>query len=247
MTMIVVVQTSDSVWIGADSLRRNGILADESVCKIHETRFGLVTKDGNTEGFNRTGQHYSLDKELSELIETASSSAEFRQIVRDRYIADIYAPMAFLVRDWPLETDPALISSERWDTPIPPITKEMQQRSLLLITNDKGSVKVEHLVLYPDSQPNPSGGFKYFINSPNGKGFPDWRTINSKVLRDESDKKHPCLHQFGLWVNYDRSDAWIQENPEQAIREVLKMAADKFKVEVGPPFVILRVNAPSPT
>jgi len=232
--MIVVVQTKNGLWIGADSVR-----GSDRVCKVHETSFGIVAKDGKVEGFDQSGTHYSIDREIHELVSSAHSAQEFRVAIRDRYVADIFAQMAWLLND--PQADAKTIMSETFGMAMPEITTHLQERSLLLVTNERGVLKLQHLVLGPASDPLPGGKFRYFVLSPLYPAPPDWLTISADIFPRDQDRKHPSLKQFGLVVNYTRDDSWIRSHPEKAIREVLQLATVQFAGEVGPPYSLVRV------
>jgi hypothetical protein len=238
-TMIVVVQDKDGFWIGADSVRGLGKDRSALVCKLHETPFGLVAKDGNIEGFDRTGEKYSIDKELSGLVSSSHSAGEFRDSVRVRYVDDLWGQLAYLLSE--PDADTASLMSETFSDPMPELTKKMEQRSLILLSNDDGTPKLEQFLIFPDSKWLLGGRFRYFLYSPGTSFSPEWFPITSDLVRDERDTKHRSLHQFGLWIDYNRGDSWIQTHQKQAIREVLDQATKKFEGEVGPPFSIVHV------
>jgi hypothetical protein len=241
-TMIVVIQAKDGVWIGADSVRSSG----ELVCKVHQSSFGIVAKDGLIEGFDKNGQHYSIDKEIHDFVNSTYSAEEFRSSIRDRYIADIWAQVAYLVSQ--PEAAPESLESETWGTAVPKITKEMEQRSLILVSSEGGNIKVQQLLVNPNSRPGPFGGFRYFVSAGSGQHAsspPDWETIKSEKQLRPQDMTHSSLLQFGVWIDYPRDDSWIQSNPKEAVLEVLQQAATQFKGDVGPPYAVLHVRPTS--
>ncbi len=232
-TAIVVIKTPDGYWVGADSIRGLGDRS-ELVCKIHQTKLGLIGKTSVLEGFTASGEDYSLEEEIVNAIKIAPSAEQFRLAIRNEYVDDIWEQMAFLLHDPSLRTKQQ-ISNVRNFGPMPEATKEFEFRNLFLIAIEHNDLKFRQLMVEPASRPTLTGN-QYFVD------VLDWVEISNTLLRDKYDRLHPSLHQLGVWVKYDKDDAWIVQHPESAIREVLALSHEAYPTTVGPPYAIVHVH-----
>jgi hypothetical protein len=94
-TMLIIIYTPDGYWIGADSARSKDSIRLGTVCKVHQTKWGLLVKMGTEIAAGFDGHEYSTDEEIQALLKTSNNVEEFKTQVEAKYHADIDAELAY--------------------------------------------------------------------------------------------------------------------------------------------------------
>ena len=134
-TILIIVYTPDGFWLGADSARHKGESRSATVCKIHETKWGILLKGGNSQGTTYKGAHYSTDKEVEDSLENSMSADDFENNLRLQFKRDIDAELAFLVQD--PRTTPENLEVLSFDSPVPATVINELIRTVLLVNPEE--------------------------------------------------------------------------------------------------------------
>ena len=238
-TMLIIVYTPDGFWLAADSARETGGLRTATVCKVHETKWGLLLKGGNAQGTTYQGDHYSIDKEVEAALEKSTSVADFENNLRLQYKKDIDAELAFLVQD-PAVT-PDNLESIGFDTPIPADTVSTLIRTVLMVR--PADVSPGEVLLVAPESPAISTDLmhrsKYRYWAPSIWGWHP--TIDIRPEPGGLITFPGPARMFGELVTYSKPDTWVQAHPKEAIMEMLGLGHQQFPGTIGPPYVILHV------
>jgi hypothetical protein len=244
--MLVIIYMPDGYWVGADSARNINGKRTETVCKVHETKFGLLLKDGRSQGRDFEGNVYSTDKVVEDLVATSTNAGEFKANLRRTFELEEEAELLYLSK-WPNPT-PKTVDYAIFDNPVPGSLIPRLGRGVLLIESDAGTRPGEVLMVWPKSSPvfNPwTGRHGYHYSA---TPYLDWNPIGrfaSQVFDPETNTwlSFPAsVQMFGRVVQYDRPDQWVQTHPSEALAEMLKLGHASFPEEVGPPYVIVHVT-----
>jgi hypothetical protein len=241
-TMLIVVYTKDGFWLASDSYRSGGGKHSEDVCKIHETRFGLLAKSGDSQGSTETGEIYSTDKEIEDLLAANEDFDTFQSKLRMQFKHDIDQELALLVDD-PTITSQNLEQSEM-TVPIPEALIPVLTRSVIVFNTKKPEAPGTILKVEPQSEPVNSfihrNAYKYWAPSTYG-----WHPVEyageSAAPPKPATVLPPSIHEFAYVVSYSRTDEWVRKNPKSAITEILKQAHSEEPEMIGPPYVIVHV------
>lgn len=234
-TAIEVIRTPDGFWVGSDGRRGRGQReSSQVVCKIHETKLGLVGKGGALVGFTDTDQEYSLDKELRERIRVAESANSFRDQLDALYTKQIVSEIDFLLRA-PGQTAEEL-EAHTFTSEMPDKLSMLETRNVFLIDSDGTQLALRQLMVFPASARRPFGGFRYYIQSTH------WLKLDGTQFREPEDQIHPSLNQLALYVHFPKEDTWIQAHPREALVELLQQATKQYPDDVGPPFSIVHIS-----
>jgi hypothetical protein len=242
-TMLVIVYTPDGFWLGADSARETGGFRTSTVCKIHETKWGILLKAGNSQGTNYEGNHYSTDKEIEDLLATSHSSTDFKTSLRSLFKSDIDAELAFLVQD-PSVT-PANLETASFDIPIPENLVPTLIRSVVLVNPEEVSPG-EVLLVVPKSDLISVGWMnrpKYKYWAPSIFEWHPLADIKPEAMGPHGNITFPGpVRMFGELVTYTKPDAWVQAHPKEAILEMLGLGHTEFPNTIGPPYVLVHIT-----
>jgi hypothetical protein len=239
-TMIVVIYTKDGYWLASDSYRSSHGKHVANVCKIHETRFGLVAKSGESEGVTESGEIYSTDKEVRDLLNAAQDAKTFKSDLRRLFQQEMDQELAFLVDD-PNVTGQN-VELTQMATPIPHGLKAGFSRTVTLfdttVPGDGGNIL--YVQAQSDQKIDPLST-PYFNYRASLLAWPDVETL---VLEFDSPNQISfprSVHELAYPVSYSRTDAWIQENPKQALEELLQKGHSEKPEDIGPPYTIIHV------
>jgi hypothetical protein len=245
-TMLVVVYTPDGYWIGADSARSAGETRQETVCKVHETKFGLLLKSGSSQGTTANGQLYSTDKEVEDLLTESQSAEEFKTNLRSKFKLDVESELVYLVNGQ--SVTPQTLTSDLFDSPIPePIIPELTRGVFLFQFSGEHKLG-EALLVRPQSVPLSSSMGTKVTYRYSALSIFGWHPIDDfepKVYEVETHrtKSYPqSIRMLSYAVAYGKSDTWVRTHPKQALLEVLSMGHDDKRDEVAPPYVIVHVT-----
>jgi hypothetical protein len=237
--MIVVIYTEDGFWLASDSYRSGGGKHISDVCKIHETRFGLLAKSGESQGVTESGEIYSTDKEVEELLVASENIESFQSKLRILFKQEIEQELAFLVDD-PTVTSKNL---ERFNMyqPIPEPLVSMLTRTAIMFDTSTSDDVGKVLLVAPQSVPmtDPRIGTYYKYWAPSLFG---WHPANDATEQtDPPIRFPPSVHEFTYLVSYAKTDAWVQKHPKQALTEILQQAHREKPESIGPPYAIVHV------
>jgi hypothetical protein len=245
--MVIVIYTPDGYWIGADSARAGEGKRVETVCKVHETKFGLLLKSGRSQGTTAQGDGYSTDKEVEDLLAASASAEEFKESLRLRFKQDVEAELIHAI-DNPKVT-PQTFSTTRMSSPIPAPWIPVLTRSALLFESDGQHRLGEALVVMPQSDPLPAGlpgrtAYRYWAPSTLG-----WHPIDDPHLHlsqvnpeNGTPISYPAsVRMFSYAVSYPKPDTWVRTHPKQALLEMLGLGHAEQPQEIGPPYVLVHV------
>lgn len=241
-TMIVVIYTPGGFWIGADSNRSDSKHVSAKVCKIHETKFGLLAKSGTSQGTFKSGLQYSTDKETKEILGVSEDVERLKVALRTKYKLDVDTELAFLVDD-PSVT-PLNIETELMDLPFSEELIPARSRTVILFDTNHSTVPGEVLMILPHDEKiaksTQSTKYKY-----SARAALDWRDVNHAVITPPdgtTPKLPPSVREFSYYVPFERPDTWVRAHPEEAILEILQRAHEQKPVDIGPPYSILSVT-----
>ncbi len=242
--MIIVIYTPDGFWLAADSYRSRGGKHVADVCKIHQTRFGLLAKSGESQGDAGIETTYSTDKEVEDLLASAHDLASFQFELRLKFKRDIDEELAILV------DDPSItwqnIEEKEMREPIPrPLVPKLTRMVILFDMRDpKGSGKI--LMVRPQSHEGSllRGGhlhkfFKYW--APSVAGWHPAEDIEEEIAPGVRPTVSPSIHEFSFLTRYDKPDDWVRAHPKQALLEMLDKAHREEPESVGPPYTMVHV------
>jgi hypothetical protein len=244
-TMLIVVYTPDGYWIGADSARSFNEKRFETVCKVHDTKFGLLLKAGNAQGTTTAGVLYSTDKVVEDLLATTTSAEEFRTNLRLKFTQDIEAEIVYL------DDDPKLtlqkLHSVLLVNPIPTPWIFTLTRAVSLFDPDAQDPLGEVLFVRPESAPllNPLTGTALYRYS--AQSFGGWHRIDDpsfQRVHAETNAPVPCPKSVRMLadpVAYTKDDAWVQSHPKAALLEMLRLGHSQKPEDIGEPYVIVHV------
>jgi hypothetical protein len=240
-TMIVVIYTDDGYWLAGDGYRSSGGKHVADVCKIHETRFGLLAKSGETQGVREPVEIYSTDREILDLLNSVEDIESFESKLRVAFKRDIEQEEAFVLDD-PTVTGQNL-EENKFRRPLPDWVAINLSRTVTMfntkVSDDKGKI----LLVQPQSDrlidPILGAYFKYWARSISG-----WHSADTAVLTVNSP--HPIsypssVHELAYPVSYSKTDAWVQKHPKQALIELLQQGHRGKPEEIGPPYAIVHV------
>lgn len=240
--MIVVVYTKDGYWLAADSYRSRGGKHIEDVCKVHETRFGLLAKGGDSQGETETGELYSTDKEVEDLLSSSDNLEDFKTKVRVQFKQDIEQELVFLIDD-PTVTSRNL-DRFRMDLPIPDSLKPVLLRSLVIFDTKTSDRTGKILLVVPQSSPeiDSYGKRSYKYWAPSIAGWHDANDFFLQPVPPAPSIVYPhSVNEFSYLVSYDKTDSWVQKHPRKAITEILNKAHIETPENIGPPYSIVHV------
>jgi hypothetical protein len=83
----------------ADGARSENEEVQGKVCKVHETKFGLLLKAGNPQGTIAEGAPYSTDKEVAELLAESKNAEEFKSHIRAKFKQGIEVELVYLLNE----------------------------------------------------------------------------------------------------------------------------------------------------
>jgi hypothetical protein len=242
-TMLVVVYTKDGFWLASDSYRSAGGKHVANVCKIHETRFGLLAKSGESQGVTERAEIYSTDKEVEDSLNAAADLESFQSELRLRFKEEIQQELVLLIDD-PHVTSQNL---ERFKIalPIPKWVVPMLTRTIIVFNTKVPSAEGKILLVAPESIPIQDQllGTLYRYWAPSLFGWHPVETAD-ELARPPRPAiiLPPSIHEFTYLVSYPKTDAWVQEHPRQAITEILEQAHREQPEDIGPPYAIVRVS-----
>ena len=87
-TVIVMIQTNDGYWIGADGVRSFQGSKPEAVCKIHQVHGWLLVKSGESQSWDRYGRDYSVDAEVKKPTGESLSVAQLKNDLKGKFLED---------------------------------------------------------------------------------------------------------------------------------------------------------------
>ncbi|WP_158788065.1 hypothetical protein [Granulicella sp. L46] len=241
-TMLIIIYTPDGYWIGADSARTFDGKRVATVCKVHSTKWGLVLKAGVAAGTSASGESYSTDAQLKQLIDDSVSIEDLEQKLRSQYVRDIDTELAYILNDPNVTAQ--TVERTVFPTPVPIDLIPAMDRLILLVPNDDIAIPADTLTVDPFSEPLPApyyGKFRYEAFTP--VNWVPVQTLPHKVLMDGKWKTFPDSVQiFSYPVQYDRENSWVIGHPQQAILEILNIGHHEDSLGIGPPYVILHVT-----
>jgi hypothetical protein len=239
-TMVIVLITNDGYWVAADGLKSHGF-GKISVCKIHETKFGILAKSGDAQGFTESGIDYSTNKLVEDLLESSASSEEFRAAVRQRYMDDIVHELVYLYNDPQMTSANIGRFAAGGDISAP--MKAMLSRTLVLLETTNQNSQMRVLNVLPKSVPvNTLNFFPRYRYS--AEANPDWDDVRHIYMRPVDSARTPyppSVHLFAITIVYEKSDAWVQLHPKDALLEMLKKGTTEHSDSIGPPYSIVHV------
>jgi hypothetical protein len=234
-TAIVIIQTNDGYWIGADGVRSFGSSNQplEEVCKIHQVHGWLLIKSGPSQSLDRYGRDYSVDAEVKKLTDESPSVGELKNDLKDKFLEDEIEVIRWYVAQFAPETlsEPNPLT-HYFENPISPNVKENRVVTLIGYDTDQ----LVNLTL--DATP------KSYRDTGDAR-FPYRFAVNAKWIPTPFDSGPMKLLAYPGEppVKSAHPDEWITKNPAKAIREVLKNAHDGFPNEVGPPYTIVHIRS----
>ena len=243
-TMLMVVYTPDGYWIGADSARSSGKHV-QTVCKVHEIKFGLLLKSGRSQGTSAEGDDYSTDKEIEDLLAVSTSAEEFKANLRSRFKQDIETELLYILDD-PLITLHTL-GTTAFRAPIPEHLDVILMRAADLFEPKGEHVLGEALEVRPESDPvfDPRTGLTaYHYWAPSVLGWHPIEDLKSSVTLIETGTtiSYPdSVRMLSYPVAYNRPDSWVRIHPKEALLEMLKQGHEEQLEQIGPPYVLVHV------
>jgi len=216
--MLIVVYTKDGFWLASDSYRSGGGQHTEDVCKIHETRFGLLAKSGDSQGDTETGEIYSTDKEVEDLLATSENFESFQARLRLQFKQEIDQELALLVDD-PAITGQNLEHFEM-SSPIPESLIPIKTRTVIMFNTKKADAAGTILLVTPQSEPIRSGlyGISYKYWAPSVFGWhPVEDAVQSAIPPNPPIKVPPSIHEFSYLVSYSKTDDWVRKHPKRRL------------------------------
>jgi hypothetical protein len=250
-TIIVVIYTKDGFWLAADSYRSGGGKHRENVCKIHETRLGLLAKSGDSQGATETGELYSTDKEVEDLLNSSENLEIFQSNLRRRFKDDIVKELVLI------DDDPGVNSQNlekmRFDSPIPEVFVSILTRDVIMFDTNKSDFVGKVLLVEPQSTPivdnngtpiTISGKHWYKYWAPSVAGWHDANDVIEQPLPPAAPLVFPSsIHQFAYSVSYEKTDAWVQKNPRRALEDIMSKAHQEEPEIIGPPYAVVHVTS----
>ena len=232
-TMIVVIYTDDGFWLGADSYRSDGGRHVSNVCKIHETRFGLLAKSGQSQGPTEKENIYSTDREVKDVLASAENTQAFRDTIKSEFKSDIIQELAILC-DAP-DVKAENIATKKMNAPIPPAFVRSLSRTIVLFDSSSSILEGRVLNVQPQSDEAIDLFTKYYNYSAPA-------TLNWHPVVDLKEDFLPSsVHEFASQFPYSRSDNWVRSNPQADMVEILTQAHEHEPESVGPPYSIVHV------
>ena len=235
-TMIVFIYTNDGYWIASDSYRSSGGKHVSDVCKIHETRLGLLVKSGDSQGETTFGGPYSTDKEVEDLVSSSESLKDLKESLRARFKQDINREIAILVDD-PQVTGESLEQMPMRNQ-FPEDIVSILSRVIVIFDTASPEATGEVLLVEPQSgRVFPNSLYKYGARAVFGwhpadqLPYPSYPVIHTA----------PSIHQLSYMVSYGKSEAWVQLHPKETIVEMLTEGHKEHQEEIGPPYAIVHV------
>jgi hypothetical protein len=250
-TMIVVIYTKDGFWLAADSYRSGGGKHKENVCKIHETRFGLLAKSGDSQGETESGELSSTDREVEDLLSSSENLEIFQATLRLRFKNEIEQEIVLLVNDPEVTTQN--LAAQRMISPIPTPVITTLSRSIVMFDTKKPDFVGKFLLVEPQSAPIVDDYGRPVITSSGKQLYRywapsvfNWHDANDVPPLASSLVYPSSVHQFAYGVSYERTNAWIQKNPRRALTEILSKAHQEEPETIGPPYAIVHVISRKP-
>lgn len=254
-TMLIIIYTPDGYWIGADSSRSKGSERLDTVCKVHQTKWGILLKAGTETAISFDGHEYSTDREVQTILATSRSVDDFKMQVESKFHSDIDAELAYdllkVYEQFPSEyplggPTPENVESLVFNVPpIPDSLVDSLNTEVILMDSGQAPRTGEILEVAPMSQPisNPTQ-FKtqYHLVA---DSYLDWTQISS-LPSFTTRSNHvftfpPSIRMFGYVVTYDKRDAWVQQHPKDALLELLAMGHHDLPSDIGEPYAIVHV------
>jgi len=246
-TLLVVVYTSDGYWIGADSARSSHGKRVETVCKVHETRFGLLLKSGASQGTTTAGETYSTDKEVETVLKVSTNAEEVKANLRSRFKEDIEEELTYFVNDLAVGSHQKLGESPI-PTPIPDPLISALQRTVLLFEPDAANRLGEVLHVVPRSDPWADQitwprMYRYWAPAIlNWHPIDDLKPHTTDPSSGTTVTFPESVRMFGIPFQYTKPDEWVRSHPREALLDMLEEANRLEPEEVGPPYVIVHVT-----
>jgi hypothetical protein len=250
-TIIVVIYTKEGFWLAADSYRSGGGKHRENVCKIHETRLGLLAKSGDSQGETEAGELYSTDKEVRDLLNSSENLETFQSNLRRQFKEDIVQELVLI------DGEPGVTSQKlekmMFEAPIPEGLVPMLIKEVIMFDTNKPDLVGKVLTVVPQSTPivdnngtpiTISGKHWYKYWAPSVAGWHVANDVTEQPLPPAAPLVYPSsVHQFAYGVSYEKPDAWVQKNPRQALQEILSKAHLQEPEMIGPPYAIVHVTS----
>ncbi len=240
-TMIVVIYTKDGFWLASDSYRSAGGQHAANVCKIHETPLGLLAKSGESQAVTESGEIYSTDKEIEDLLLVSPDLTSFESRLRIQFKQDIERELAFLVDD--PEVTAQNLEQFKMAEPIPKPLIPMLSRTIIMFDTKTSDSVGKVLLVQPQSDEKKElSGTYYMFCAPSNLG---WHAANDVI--QQASQPHtvisfpPSVHEFTYLGSYTKTDAWVQKHPKQAMKEILQQAHREDPDDVGPPYAMVHV------
>ena len=183
----------------------------QTVCKVHETKFGLLLKSGRSQGTSAEGDDYSTDKEIEDLLAVSTSAEEFKANLRSRFKQDIETELLYILDD-PLITLQTL-GTTAFELPFRNTwTSYLCVRRTSLTKGEH--VLGEALEVRPESDPvfDPRTGLTaYHYWAPSVLGWHPIEDLKSSVTLIETGTtiSYPdSVRMLSYPVAYNRPDSW---------------------------------------
>lgn len=240
-TMAVVIRTKDGYWIAADGDRTVKGQKGPDVCKIHASKYGLVVKAGASEGYRATGEDYSTDATVHQILEANSDTVSFMQQTKRQFLDDLTEELVYTVRNQGVTVDN--LPSKSFTNPVNRGFELGRRRDLLLLDLQDGSEPIKHLAVTGVSiahyQMSAGPGYSYA-----SKALFDWTDIDT-ATDDYAESRGPGgVYMFFSVVDYKRDAAWIQAHPDRAALEILEQGHSEDPISVGPPYTLVHIKFP---
>jgi hypothetical protein len=246
-TMLVVIYTQDGFWLASDGYRSSEGKHIADVCKIHETRFGLLAKSGESQGDTESGEIYSTDKEVENLLAAAENFEDFQSKLRVQFKQDIEQELALLVDD-PLVTSQNL-ERFKMTNPIPPLLIPMLTRTVIMFDTKAPNATGTVLLVAPQSDLVKNQLFETYYRywAPSLFGWHPVETADEQPSPPQpAITLPPSIHEYTYLVSYTKTDDWVRKHPKQAITEILQQAHRESPEGIGPPYAIVHVTLKKP-
>ncbi len=241
-TMLVVIYTDDGYWIGADSYRDFHGGKPEIVCKVHDTKFGLLLKGGASQGKTVDGEDYSIDQEVKDTLESSRTVGEFKNKLRQQIVHGLDVEIEYMLNGINATADN--IEEFPMAIPLPSVPASQFARNISLFepgaTTASGELLLVQLESPQDPKVLPRTEYHYVAHL-----ISDWTPI-AKIDFGHTDPEHeykypPSVRMLVKQVTYDKPDAWVRRHPQKALTEILDIGHQADPNGIGKPYVIVHV------
>jgi hypothetical protein len=244
-TMLIIILTPDGYWIGADSLRSGeGGKFHELVCKVHETKYGLLVKSGRSQSKDQNGQAYSVDGEVLKLLESTGSLNDFKAQLRAKIKHDIDAELAYIINE--PSTFPENVESKLWENGIPEDLTINLFRGITIFPISEAQGRGEFLAVKPTGVLSGSDSLGRPLYRYWARAASEWHPlidIASTIRTGNRTITFPdSVRMLSYPVQYDRPNSWVLEHPQKALLEMLSKGVSEAPEKIGPPFVLVHVT-----